>query len=206
MNLESHWNNAFEKDDSQLGWFEAHPTQTMRLVQACKLEKDARILIVGAGTTTLIDALLKKGFTNILANDLSPLALDKLKQRIRETFQHDVTYIADDLTNPTKLQELQPVDLWIDRAVLHFFLKSEEQEAYINLLKAKVVQNGYVLIAVFTQDGAEKCCGLPLQRYSQEMLQEKLGKDFSLVDSFNYTYINPFGGERPYIYTLFKRI
>jgi hypothetical protein len=29
--------------------------------------------------------------------------------------------------------------------------------------------------------------------------------DFELKKSFNDTFINPFGGERPYIYTLFQR-
>ncbi|WP_250435663.1 class I SAM-dependent methyltransferase [Hanstruepera flava] len=205
MNFESHWNKAFEKEDSQLGWFEENPAQTMQLVTSCNLEQDSRILTVGAGTTTLIDNLLDAGFQNIFANDLSTVALNKLKLRIQGTYQYDLTCIADDLTNPTKLKELKPVDLWIDRAVLHFFLKPEEQESYFNLLTTKVSQNGYALIAVFATNGAEKCCGLPLQRYSLEMLQEKLGKDFKLVDSFNYTFINPFGGERPYIYTLFKK-
>ena len=65
MNFESHWNKAFEKEDSQLGWFEGHPAQTMQLVTSCNLEQDSRILTVGAGTTTLIDNLLDAGFQNI---------------------------------------------------------------------------------------------------------------------------------------------
>lgn len=89
--------------------------------------------------------------------------------------------------------------------MLHFFLKEEEQRAYFNLIKNIVSKNGYVLIAVFSLDGAPKCCGLDLKRYNVEMLQNSLGADFQLIDSFNHTFINPFGGERPYIYTLFKR-
>jgi len=205
QDLKSHWNTAYNKEDNQLGWFEENPTPTMQLIETCLFDKDTRILNVGAGTTTLIDSLLDADYTNLIANDLSDLALLKLKDRIKQSHNYNLKTIADDLTNPTVLQNLEPIDLWIDRAVLHFFLKEEEQTAYFNLIKKIVSKNGYVLIAVFALDGAEKCCGLNLKRYNVEMLQNSLGTDFQLLDSFNHTFINPFGGERPYIYTLFKR-
>lgn len=203
--LQSHWNTAYNKEDQKLGWFEENPAQTMQLIESCKLETDAKILNVGVGTTTLIEALLDKGYTNLIANDISPVALKKLKDRILKSHGYTLNCIADDLTNPTLLQNLEPIDVWVDRAVLHFFLKEEEQRAYFNLIKNIVSKNGYVLIAVFSLDGAPKCCGLDLKRYNVEMLQNSLGADFQLIDSFNHTFINPFGGERPYIYTLFKR-
>ncbi len=203
--LKKHWNKAYNKDDNQLGWFEENPTQTMQLIEECKLETNVRILNVGVGTTTLIDSLLDTGYTNLLANDLSDLALEKLKERIKKSHNYNLNCITDDLTDPKELQNLEPIDLWIDRAVLHFFLKEEEQTAYFNLIKKIVAKNGYVFIAVFALDGAEKCCGLDLKRYNSDMIQNSLGSDFQLINSFNYTFINPFGGERPYVYTLFKR-
>ena len=204
-NLKEHWNAAYNLEDEQLGWFEANPMQTMELVIACDLQKDATILNVGAGTTTLIDTLLEEGYTNIIANDLSDLALDKLKQRIKKSHNYNLTCIKDDLTNPQKINKLQNIDLWIDRAVLHFFLTEAEQNAYFNLIQKIVSKNGYVIIAVFSLEGAQKCCGLDLKRYNLEMLQNNLGTHFKLIKSFNHTFINPFGGERPYIYTLFQR-
>ena len=204
-NLKEHWNAAYNLEDEQLGWFEANPMQTMELVNACNLKKDATILNVGAGTTTLIDTLLEEGYTNMIANDLSDLALDKLKQRIKKSHNYNLTCIKDDLTNPQKINKLQNIDLWIDRAVLHFFLTEAEQNAYFNLIQKTVSKNGYVIIAVFSLEGAQKCCGLDLRRYNLEMLQNNLGTHFKLIKSFNHTFINPFGGERPYIYTLFQR-
>ena len=204
-NLKEHWNAAYNVEDEQLGWFEANPMQTMELVIACDLQKDATILNAGAGTTTLIDTLLEEGYTNIIANDLSDLALDKLKQRIKKSHNYNLTCIKDDLTNPQKINKLQNIDLWIDRAVLHFFLTETEQNAYFNLIQKTVSKNGYVIIAVFSLEGAQKCCGLDLKRYNLEMLQNNLGTHFKLIKSFNHTFINPFGGERPYIYTLFQR-
>lgn len=204
-NIKAHWNSAYEKDDNQLGWFESNPENTLKLITKCHLNKDATILNVGAGTTTLIDSLLDLGYKNIIANDLSDLALQKLKNRIKKSHHYDLNCITDDLTNPSELQHLKDIDLWIDRAVLHFFLKDEEQKAYFNLLNKLISKDGFVLIAVFARDGAEKCCGLDLKRYNVEMLQHQLGASFKLIDSFNCTFINPFGGERPYIYTIFQR-
>jgi len=206
MNYKEHWNSVYDsKTDEQLGWYEAIPEKTIQLIEECNLQSNATILNVGAGTTTLIDELLKKGFTNIIANDLSESALKNLKHRIKLDFNYNLECIVDDLTQPTSLQKLSHIDLWIDRAVLHFFLKEEEQKAYFELIKKIVAKNGFVLIAVFALDGAEKCSGLPLQRYDVNMLQQKLGDNFKLIGCFNYAFINPFGGERPYVYTLFQR-
>lgn len=207
MNQKSHWNTVYNtKTDTELGWYEVYPEQTLNLVESCNLPKTASILNVGSGTTTLIDCLLELGYKNLIANDLSDVALQQLKKRIQETYNHDLTTICDDLTQPKNLDNIKKVDLWIDRAVLHFFLSEEDIVNYFNLIKHTVKVNGFVLIAVFTPNGAEKCSGLPLQRYNAKMLQQRLGTSFKLITKVNYTHINPFGGERPYIYTLFQRI
>lgn len=207
INYTEHWDKVYQtKADEQLGWFEDYPETTLNLIKKCQLIPDATILNVGVGTTKLIDALLDNGYNNIIANDLSKAALEKLEVRILNKYNYQLKCIADDLTKPKDLLELKNVDLWIDRAVLHFFLSEEGQDNYFNTVETVVSKGGYVLIAVFSLEGAEKCSGLPLQRYNAEMLQDKLGSDFKLIETFNHTYVNPSGGERPYIYTLFKRL
>lgn len=201
-----HWEEVYQtKEGVQLGWFEDFPETTIQLIEKCHLNPDATILNVGAGTSTLIDALLERGFTNIIANDLSKAALQKLELRILKNYDFRLNCLVDDLTKPKALLQLQNIDLWIDRAVLHFFLLDEEQKAYFNIIKKVVSKKGYVLIAVFSLEGAEKCSGLPLQRYNAEMIQDHLGSEFKLVEAFDHIYINPSGSERPYIYTLFQR-
>ena len=205
-NPENHWNTVYKsKDDAQLGWFESNPETTLDLIAKTTLAKDATVLNVGAGTTTLIDALLEEGYTNLLASDISEVAMQKLQERVSQKYTYDLECIVDDLTDPTKLNKLLDIDLWIDRAVLHFFLTEKERKAYFDLVRKTVSSKGYVLIAVFALDGAKKCSGLPLYKYNAEMLSEQLGSDFTLVEHFNHTYINPFGGERPYIFTLFQK-
>ena len=167
------------------------------------LNKSDRILIVGTGSTTLIDKLLKIGYSNLIATDLSKVALKNLEERLGNG---KIECIIDDLTNPTKLKNIELVDLWVDRAVLHFFIKKEDQDTYFNLLNIKVKRNGFVIIAEYNLKSSNVCSSLPIYRYSKEMLIEKLKNNFELIESFNYTYIMPSGDERPYIYTLFKKV
>jgi SAM-dependent methyltransferase len=203
IDYETHWDNVYlNKSEEKLGWYETNLSPTMDLLSKTDLKKTATILNVGAGSTTLIDELLHKGYSNIIATDLSKIALQKLEERVGKG---KVDCIVDDLTKPENLKNIPPVDLWIDRAVLHFFTNEEEQDNYFDLLKSKVRSNGYVLMAEFNLNGATKCAGLDIHRYNKEMLAEKLGENFDLIESFDYTYNNPSGGERPYVYTLFRK-
>ena len=204
INLSKHWNDTYTNNPvEKLGWYETDLTPTLKLISKTGLSTTARIINVGAGSTTLIDELLKNGYSNLIATDLSEVALKNLKNRIGN---EKAECIVDDLTNPTKLNNIAPVDLWIDRAVLHFFTKKQDQDAYFNLLNRKIKRNGFVIIAEFNLDGAKICSGLPVNRYSKEMLIEKLKNNFELIEDFNHTYIMPSGAERPYIYTLFRKI
>lgn len=206
INIKKHWDSAYiKKDTTELGWYERSAQKTIDLINKTGVSKDASILNVGVGSSVIVDELLKEGFTNLIANDFSDEALIKVKSRLGVKAK-EVLFVVDDLLNATTLNKLKDIEVWNDRAVLHFFLKPDEQITYFNLLKQVVKQNGFVIIAVFSLDGAKKCCGLPLQLYDEKMLQEKLGEDFKLIDNFKHTFINPNGGERPYVYTLFQRI
>ena len=173
--LKSHWNNTYTKDINKLGWYEENPEPSLRLIKKCKLNKNASLLNVGAGATTLVDELVKQGYENIIANDLSSNALDKLKERLGKD-SRKIDWIVDDLTKPTELNKLGEIDLWHDRAVLHFFNDQKEQNNYFKLIKKLVKKNGFVIIAAFNMKGATKCSGLPVFRYDETMLQMKLTK------------------------------
>lgn len=205
VDLKNHWNRAYSKSETeQLGWYETSAKESIDLLKKSGVSKDASILNVGVGSSVIIDELLAEGYTRLIANDFSEKALQDLQDRLGEK-ANNVQFVLDDLTNASVITRLPQVTVWNDRAVLHFFLTKEEQDAYFNLLKKVVKNGGFVIIAVFALEGAEKCCGLPLQRYNVTMLQERLGEEFSLVEHFNHTFTNPNGAQRPYIYTLFQR-
>lgn len=204
--FQKHWNNAYQKTPiDSLGWYEEDPIPSMDLISECNLLKDDLIFNAGAGATTLIEQLLDKGYTNIVVNDIAAEALTELKNNLSTHKHSHVQFLVDDLTNPTELLKLKNVDLWHDRAVLHFFTTEAQQKVYFDLIRKVIKPNGYVILAEFNLDGAKKCSGLDVFNYNETMLQERLGNDFKLLKAFNYTYTQPSGGLREYVYTLFQR-
>jgi len=206
INYKEHWDNTYlNSSEEKLGWYETDLKPTLKMISKTDLPKTAKILNAGSGSSTLIDELLNLEYSNILATDISKISLENLKARLGNK-SNKVEWIVDDLTKPTVLNNIEPVNLWIDRAVLHFLTEPDNQATYFNLLKDKVERNGFIIFAEYNLQGAEKCAGLSVHRYSKEMLSDKLGSDFKLVHSFNYVYTMPSGALRPYIYTLFKRV
>lgn len=201
--LKAHWDKAYSNNPHEkLGWFETDLTPSLNLIQKSGIDTNARILNIGAGSTVLVDELLNLGFKNIIATDISPVSLGNMEERIGT---NKIEIIVDDLTNPSKLNAIEPIDLWFDRAVLHFFTEEKDRKTYFDLLNKLVKKNGYVILAEFSLNGALKCSGLDVHRYSNEMYQENLGSDFSLLHTFDYTYTMPSGDTRAYVYALFKR-
>ena len=201
----SHWDTKYKNsEESKLGWYETDLSPMLRLIDLTGIEKDNKLLLVGAGSTRLIDELLRQKYSNIIASDLSSAALNEVKSRVVN--EENVEFIVDDLTAIQKLNNIDKVDLWIDRAVLHFFHKEEEIQSYFDLLNAKVKVGGYVILAEFNSKGSNVCSGLPVLRYDIQLLKKRLGPNYTLIENFDYIYLNPGGAERPYIYSLFKRI
>jgi SAM-dependent methyltransferase len=206
FDYEKHWNAAYQKSPiTNLGWYEENPAPSIELIEACSLPKDALIFNAGAGATTLISELLAKGFENLVVNDISSVALAELKNNLLVPKNAHIKFIVDDLTNPSELLKLKNIDLWHDRAVLHFFTEEKDQKAYFDSLKSVLKPKGFVILAEFNLEGAKKCSGLDVFNYNEEMLQERLGSDFELLKSFNHTYTQPSGNTREYVYTLFQK-
>jgi ubiquinone/menaquinone biosynthesis C-methylase UbiE len=160
---------------------------------------------VGAGASTFIDYLINQGYSNIIATDISEIALNKLKERLGNEKASPVRWIVDDITQPAHIQNLRDIAVWHDRAVLHFLLEENQRQMYLSTLKKVIKKDGYVIIAAFSLKGAKKCSGLNVKNYDQNMLAEFLGKDFSLLDYFDYTHYMPSREPRPYVYALFQR-
>lgn len=204
--LGEYWCSMYaDVDITKLGWYEEESAPSLELIKRSQLTKNALQFHVGAGSTTLIDSLIVDGYTNLVVNDISSCALNKIKNRIGKQ-QETIEWIVDDLVNPRALEDMPKVDLWNDRAVLHFFTAKKDQDAYFKLLNAKVKKNGFVILSVFNLEGATKCSGLAVKRYNAKMLQEKLGTTYRLLENFNYIYTMPNGEDRPYVYTLFQKI
>ncbi len=203
--MKEHWDEIYAAlDVDELTWYEEIPEPSIKLLSKCHINKDDPILDVGAGASTFIDYLIARGFSNIIATDISEIALNKLKERLGTEKASLVRWIVDDITQPVHIQDLREIAVWHDRAVLHFLLEEKQQQKYLSTLKKIIRKGGYVIIAAFSLEGAKKCSGLNVKNYDQNMLAKFLGEDFGLLEYFGYTYHMPSGEPRPYIYALFQ--
>jgi hypothetical protein len=204
MTKNQHWNDIFtSKETSELGWYEEDVSQTIKFLNFLERKDELQVFLSGAGTSLLVDALLEKNHKLIL-NDISDEALKKLKERIGKV-DHEPLWLHHDISKALP-SDTPKVDLWIDRAVLHFLLEASKIEQYFENLSSTVKLGGHALLAEFSVTGAMQCAGLKVHRYSLEELTERMGENFELVKHENYTYLNPVGDARHYVYALFKRI
>lgn len=206
MNSSEHWDRIYSSKPVQLlSWYEAKPEPSLQLLDKCGLGAEDPVLDVGAGASTFIDCLIEKGFRQVYAVDISAISLDKLKARLGKAKAKRVTWIVDDVTKPARLELLNGIALWHDRALLHFLIKEEQRQAYLRTLMRVMRPGGYVIIAAFSLQGAKQCSGLEVRNYDQNLIADLLGKGFELKEWFDYLYTMPSGDLRPYIYTLFQR-
>ncbi len=201
--LNEHWNTIFsKKSDSELGWYEKDVSQSLKFFDQIPLSKSATVFLPGAGTSVLVDKLLTRGYELIL-NDISDEALNKLRNRVGRN--NKLTWLHHDISKPLP-DDIPTTNIWFDRAVLHFLIKETDIQEYFSNLQSAISQGGYALLAEFSTNGAPKCAGLEIHRYSIEEMTRRMGSEFELIKHEEYTFINPFGDSRPYIYTLYKKI
>jgi len=206
-NLTEHWNTVYSENEVEnLGWYENKPEPSLGLVKKYLTLKQAHIVDIGSGATTLIEHLLESGYSNLTTLDLSSVALQKGQENLGAEKAAQVNWINGDVTNQETILKIKPADLWHDRAVLHFLTSEKDQQAYFDNLRKIVNIDGIALISAFGVGGAEKCTGLDVVNYDEHMLSKRLGDGFKLLEAFEHIYAMPSGSTRKYIYTVFKRV
>jgi SAM-dependent methyltransferase len=197
--LQNHWDKVYaEKSWEQVSWHQKTPEPSLTWIDSLGLAKEAGILDMGSGESYLIDSLLQKGYTHMLAIDIAQEALDKAKQRQASS---KVQYLCADAA---RLPELPALDLWHDRAVFHFLTDESDRQAYLNALKNSLKPNGYLLLATFAPDGPLKCSGLDICQYSTEDMQSFLGPEFALLKEARIDHTTPSGSVQKFNYALFQ--
>ncbi len=198
-----HWDAVFSRrEDSQLGWYEKDASKTLELLDHIPNWETSTIFLPGAGTSVLVEELLGRG-VKLLLNDISSEALGRVKNRLGDK-ANNVGWLCQDIAQPVE-KPLPEIDIWIDRAVLHFLTDQDDIDGYFANVKSILKVGSHAMFAEFSLSGATKCAGLKVHRYSVEELSDSLGPSFKLVSHFEYAYINPRGEPRPYVYALYVR-
>jgi 2-polyprenyl-3-methyl-5-hydroxy-6-metoxy-1,4-benzoquinol methylase len=205
-NQKQHWENVYQKPVTELGWFQEKAEPSLGLIQKWMSDKSKSIIDVGSGASVLIKNLLEEGYSHVTALDISAKALEDGKANLSQNQGVQVNWVVADLTDASNWPLQKQFDVWHDRAVLHFLLTEEEQQAYKTILEKTLPIGGFAIISTFSQNGAQKCSGLPIKQYDVENLNVVLGTNFELKESFDFTHFNPRGEERAHIYTIYQKV
>lgn len=198
MDREQHWEQVYStKASDSVSWFQEHAELSLRLIHNTRLSKDAAIIDVGGGASTLVDDLVAESYTDLTVLDLSSSAISVAKQRLGKHAE-TVNWMIGDIT----LAEF-PVHrfhIWHDRAVFHFLTNPNDRHAYVERVMRSVRPGGHVIIATFAEDGPEQCSGLPVVRYRPESLHAEFGDAFLLVEHKQEVHHTPSGSNQQFVY------
>lgn len=195
---EQHWDSVYKtKAPERVSWFRPHLDRSLQFIEAAGLARDASILDVGGGASTLVDDLLDRGNSNVSVLDLSAEALETSRKRLGERASR-VRWIQGDILGASLPEHA--CDFWHDRAVFHFLTSPADREKYVALARRSLKPGGHIVIATFGPQGPEKCSGLEVVRFTAEGIHAEFGDDFAAVGDSREMHSTPWGSEQEFVY------
>jgi 2-polyprenyl-3-methyl-5-hydroxy-6-metoxy-1,4-benzoquinol methylase len=203
MNLKQHWENVFTtKQLNEVSWYQQTPQESLDFIQQLALPKTAAIIDIGGGDSFLVDHLLNMGYTNITVLDISQAAIDKVKNRLGSKAGMVNWIVSNILDFKTDIK----YDCWHDRAAFHFLTTAPEIETYLSTAQKNVRPAGKMIIGTFSDNGPEKCSGLPVKQYDENLLSSTLQKWFSKIKCITTNHITPFKTVQHFLFCSFQKL
>lgn len=204
MTDSAHWDQVYrEGDASRRSWFRPHLEHALRRIEHALPDRDAPLIDVGGGESTLVDDLLERGYRHLTVLDLSARAIANSRQRLGASANR-VEWRVDDIT---RIQlPASHYRLWHDRAVFHFLLEPGQRAAYVERLHRALANHGHLIIAVFGPDGPSRCSGLPVRRYDLDRLTTELGTGLRCLHHEFQTHHTPGGMPQQFLHAHFQTV
>jgi SAM-dependent methyltransferase len=203
MQSKDHWEKVYtSKASDAVSWFQPHADRSLNLILGTGVNRNAAIIDVGGGASTLVDDLLENGYTNLSVLDLSAAALETARNRLGAKADK-VRWIEADVTRANLPANY--FDVWHDRAVFHFLTTPEERAAYVRAVFDSVKPGGHVIVSTFADDGPDQCSGLPVMRYSADGLHDEFGESFELLRHEKEAHHTPSGTVQQFVYCYCRR-
>lgn len=198
MSEKDHWEDVFRRRrPGQTSWYRPHLERSITFIEQAGIEKDAAIIDIGGGESTLVDDLLDRGYSDLTVLDISSTAIASAKARLGRRAA-SVTWIEEDITL-ARLPEHR-YHFWHDRAVFHFLVDVESRRRYVAAVGRGLRPGGHIVVATFGHSAPEQCSGLDVVRYNTDELYGEFGRRFEKVSSCNEVHLTPWGSEQEFIY------
>ncbi len=199
MDSRDHWDDVYrDKGDAGVSWYQPKAELSLQMIAAVSA-REAAIIDVGGGASTLVDGLLEAGYRDLTVLDWSGVALELPRKRLG-TLAANVKWWGGDVL--TARLPRSAYNVWHDRAVFHFLTTALDRERYVGQVRRAVKPGGHVLVATFAEDGPQACSGLPVARYSPGALHSEFGADFILEKSERQRHVTPAGVLQAFTYCL----
>jgi SAM-dependent methyltransferase len=202
MDTQTYWDTIYQhKSPDQLSWTQENPVTSLNFIDSFHLAPDARIIDVGGGESRLVDLLLEKGFYQVTVLDISGEALRHAQERLGDKAGL-VKWIVADITD---FRPEEPYDLWHDRATFHFLTHSPQVSRYLSNARKALAPGGYFIVGTFSDNGPEKCSGLPVRQYNERELTQQLSNGFRKIKCITEDHRTPFNTLQNFLFCSFKR-
>ena len=198
MDPKSHWEKLYAVTaPDAVSWYREHLETSLALIERAASNRNASIIDIGAGESTLVDDLLRRGYKNTTVLDVSQTAIDVTKKRLASAADQVKWLVGDILEIDLPARAY---DLWHDRAVFHFLTDEKHRAAYVKQVAKAVKPGGHVIVSTFGPEGPTKCSGLDVVRYDADSLHDEFGARFRLVESSEEIHETPRGTTQQFLY------
>ncbi len=197
-----HWERVYEtKRPHEVSWYQPEPDISLVLIEELALARDAAIVDVGGGASSLAARLLGLGFADITVVDISARAIESARANLG-TDATRVRWLEQDVLawSPERRYAL-----WHDRAVFHFILDPADQRRYADLLRSALIPGGKAIIGTFAADGPTTCSGLPVARYDADRLTAVFGTGYTTLATRREEHHTPGNSIQPFTWVTLER-
>ena len=193
-----HWSQIYATPDHQGSWFRDSLDESVSALHKVAPHETHTLIDVGAGRQHLSPSAFTPPLETIYLLDLSLPALGL--ERPHGTDSRYQVIIGDVTT-----ASLPTVDLWHDRAVLHFLTSDEERAAYLNQAARSIRSGGGIVISGFAPEGPSACSGLTVRQSSADELSREFGEYFETIETYESPHRTPNGSEQLFSWFLGRR-
>jgi len=202
METKLHWERIYtSKKSEEFSWTQDPPATSISFLKGFEIPKSAPIIDIGGGESKLVDYLLNEGYTDVTVLDISEKALDRAKARLGEKAVK-VNWIVSDITEFVPIRQYA---VWHDRATFHFLTEESQIEKYVSIASSNLTADGFMTIGTFSENGPEKCSGLQIKKYSEEVLTSVLQTAFDKLKCIKENHITPFQTVQNFLFCSFHK-
>lgn len=203
LSRRKHWEKIYKKSvPGEFSWFQDVPHTSLHLISRLKRHPLDRLVDIGGGDSMLVDELLKRDYRDITILDISKEAIQRARKRLKDK-DGSVRWLVKDIL---QFESHDKYDIWHDRACFHFMTDPMDRDRYIDIMRRSLRKGADLVLGTFADNGPEKCSGLDVVRYDEELLQGVLGDEFYLLSVFRESHTTPSGRDQNFIFTHFKYI